>query len=84
VRNFFGYNGYGQNCDKGCGMTTIWAVVQDGKIVPETETPLQEGARVLVTLVPDIEESDFWQGVDQDSLARVWDNPQDDVYAQLL
>ncbi len=65
-------------------MTTIWAVVRDGKIVPVDNVPLQEGARVLVTVLPESDESAFWLGVDQDALASVWDNEQDDVYAQLL
>ena len=65
-------------------MTTIWAVIRDGKIVPVDDVSLQEGARVLVTVMPEVDESAFWLGVDQDALASVWDNEQDDVYAQLL
>jgi hypothetical protein len=65
-------------------MTTIRAVVRDGKIVPVDDVRLQEGAHVLVTLHPDADESTFWQGVDQDALAAIWDNQDDDVYAQLL
>nr|WP_039738464.1 hypothetical protein [Hassalia byssoidea] len=41
-----------------------------------------EGAKVLVTLLPD-DEADFWLKTSQ-SLDAVWDNTEDDVYAQLL
>ena len=45
---------------------------------------LPEGALVLVTLLPQEDESQFWMQASQASLAEVWDNPQDDIYAQLL
>ena len=44
---------------------------------------LPEGARVLVTLLPD-EEAGFWSGASENSIAAIWDNTVDDVYAQLL
>jgi hypothetical protein len=65
-------------------MTTIWGVVREGRIVPVEDVRLAEGTRVLVTVMPDEDESAFWLGVSQDALAAVWDNEQDDVYAQLL
>jgi hypothetical protein len=65
-------------------MTTVWAVVRDGKIVPVESFPLQEGARLLITVMPETEEDAFWEAINQDALAKVWDNEQDDVYAQLL
>lgn len=30
------------------------------------------------------EETEFWSQASQPSLARIWDNPEDDVYCQLL
>jgi len=44
---------------------------------------LPEGSRVLVTLVSEAE-SDFWLQASQTSLDAVWNNPEDEVYAQLL
>jgi hypothetical protein len=44
---------------------------------------LPEGAKVLVTVLPD-EEAEFWLQASQTSLDSVWDNTEDDVYAQLL
>ena len=64
-------------------MNSIWATVQGGRIEPAEHVELPEGARVLVTLLPD-DEGKFWAGASEQSLAAIWDNTEDDVYAQLL
>jgi hypothetical protein len=64
-------------------MNTVWAVVHEGKIELMEHTDLPEGARVLVTLVPD-EDRVFWMGVSRPALDVIWDNDEDDVYAELL
>lgn len=58
-------------------------MVRQGKIEPIDSTELPEGTRVLVTLLPD-DEAEFWLQASQESLNEVWDNPEDDLYAQLL
>ncbi|NOT53083.1 MAG: hypothetical protein HOP18_00615 [Deltaproteobacteria bacterium] len=63
---------------------TVWAVIRDGKIEPLEHLELPEGAQVLVTLLSDDEEARFWQGAAQTSLDAIWDNAEDDVYAELL
>jgi hypothetical protein len=64
-------------------LQTLWAVVHEGKLeVPET-VKLPEGAKAIVTLLPD-DESQFWAAASEKSLAVAWDNAEDDVYAQLL
>lgn len=63
--------------------STVWAVVSSGKIEPVEPVVLPEGSRVLVTLLSDAE-SEFWLHVSQKSLDAAWDNPEDEVYAQLL
>ena len=66
-------------------LKTVWATVREGKIELLEPTDLSEGTKVLVTLLPDNEEdSEFWAQASQSSLDTVWDNPEDDVYAQLL
>lgn len=62
---------------------SLRAVIHDGKIEPLDKLDLPEGAKVLVTLMTD-EESQFWLEASQVSLNAVWDNPEDDVYGQLL
>ena len=64
-------------------LNTMWAVVRDGKIKLLSDTPLIEGSKLLVTIFPE-QEKDFWSLASQDSLDAVWDNEEDDVYAQLL
>ena len=62
---------------------TVWAVVRDGKATPVEATELPEGARVLLTVLDD-DERDFWLRAGQKSLDAIWDNAEDDIYAELL
>lgn len=64
-------------------LNSVWATIQQGRSELVEQIELPEGARVLVTVLPD-EESRFWTVVSEESLASVWDNAEDDVYAQLL
>jgi predicted DNA-binding antitoxin AbrB/MazE fold protein len=61
----------------------VRAVVHDGRIEPLDRLDLPQGTRVLVTVVQE-DEGDFWREASQPSLEAVWDNPEDDVYGQLL
>ena len=62
---------------------TLRAIIHEGKIEPLEEVNLPEGSKVLVTLLAD-EEAEFWFQASHASLEPIWDNPEDDVYAQLL
>lgn len=64
-------------------MNTIWAVVQSGRILPEEPVELRDGQRVLVTILIDTK-SEFWLGVAGTTLDAIWNNEEDDVYAELL
>ncbi len=64
-------------------LKTLWATVRQGKIELLEPGELPEGTRVLVTLLPDDDEA-FWLSASQVSLDAVWNNTEDDVYAQLL
>jgi len=64
-------------------LRTLWAVIREGKIEPLERVDLPEGAKALVTLLLD-EEAEFWLKSSQRSLDSIWDNTEDDVYAQLL
>lgn len=57
-------------------LKTLWAAVRDGKIEPLEFGELPEGARVLVTILPD-HEVDFWRQASQESMDSVWDNSED-------
>lgn len=62
---------------------SLWATVQSGRIEPMEPVDLPEGACLLVTLLPE-DETRFWSGASEKSIAAVWDNAEDDVYAELL
>ncbi|UJB71664.1 hypothetical protein HRE53_12290 [Acaryochloris sp. 'Moss Beach'] len=64
-------------------LQTLWATIREGKIELLESTELPEGTKVLVMLLPD-DETGFWLQASQTSLDAVWDNTENDVYAQLL
>jgi hypothetical protein len=64
-------------------MNTVWAVVREGRIEPLEDIEVPEGTRVLVTLLPE-DDSPFWLAAGQQSIDIVWNNEEDDVYAELL
>ncbi|HEY9693421.1 MAG TPA: hypothetical protein V6D15_14510 [Oculatellaceae cyanobacterium] len=64
-------------------LKTLWATVREGKIELLEQTEIAEGTRVLVTLLPE-DETEFWLKTSEVSLNTVWDNTEDDVYAQIL
>lgn len=65
-------------------LNTVLAVVPEGRIELVEKIDLAEGTRLLVTLLPREDEDSFWMRASELALASVWDNPQDDVYADLL
>ena len=62
---------------------TITAIIREGKIEPLDKIDLPEGSKVLVTVLADVE-AEFWSRASHSSLHTIWDNLEDDVYAQLL
>lgn len=64
-------------------MNTVWAIVREGKFVPLEEVDVPEGTKVLVTLLPQ-DDASFWSATSEPSLDSVWNNVEDDVYAELL
>ena len=65
-------------------LQTVWAVIHDGKIEPLEGVAFPEGAKVIVTLLPDEEEPSFWLAASEPALNEVWENTGDDIYAELL
>jgi hypothetical protein len=62
-------------------LETVWAVVHDGKIETVGVVDAPEGTRALVTLLVE-DENYFWQSASSASLDEIWDNEEDDVYAE--
>ncbi|MEK7733567.1 MAG: hypothetical protein AAB318_05105 [Planctomycetota bacterium] len=65
-------------------LNTLWGVVKKEKIELLEKANIPEGTKVLVTVLPDDTDSQFWLKTSQTSLDAVWNNAEDDVYAKLL
>jgi hypothetical protein len=65
-------------------LQTVWAVIHDGKIEPLEDVAFPEGAKVIVTWLPEEDEPLFWLSASETSLADVWENAEDNIYAELL
>ena len=62
---------------------SLRAIVRGGRIELVEPADLPEGITLLVTPLID-EDTLFWASVNQVAFDSVWDNAEDDVYAQLL
>jgi predicted DNA-binding antitoxin AbrB/MazE fold protein len=60
----------------------IRAIINDGKIQPLDDISLPEGTELIVTVVSNGD--NFWLSASEPSLEAIWDNPEDDVYGELL
>ena len=60
----------------------IRAVVKEGRIEPIEKLDVPNGTELLVTILSNGD--DFWLNASEPSLKAIWDNPEDDVYAELL
>ena len=63
-------------------LNSTMGIVKDGKIETLERIPLPEGKRVLVTILPD--DDMFWQEASVESLERIWNHDEDDVYVRRL
>ena len=60
----------------------IRAVVNEGRIESLEKPDMPDGTEVLVTALSNGD--DFWLKASEPSLTAIWDNLEDDVYAELL
>ena len=70
-------------------LRTLRGIVREGKVSFLESAAVPDGTRALIVLLTDGEEgaaesADFWQAAGQASLDAVWNNTEDDVYAELL
>ncbi len=65
-------------------LKTLWAVVRKEKIELLEKQSIPEGTMVLITLLPNDEESAFWLGTSQVSLDSIWNNAEDEISAEIL
>lgn len=64
-------------------LSTVRAVVREGKIELLEQLVVPDGTELLVTILPGDEER-FWLGCSETALDRIWNNPEDDAYGELL
>ena len=64
-------------------LSTHQAIVHKGEIKLLEQVDLLEDAKLLITVLQD-DGSDFWIAASQSSLEKIWDDPEDDIYEQLL
>lgn len=63
-------------------LNTVRAIYKEGRIQLLEEIELSEGTEILVTPLTD--ETGFWLKASQSSLEKIWDNDEDDIYAELV
>ncbi len=64
-------------------MNSYWAKLIEGQIKLLEPIEVHEGARLLISVVLESDDSSNWQAAQMSSMKAVWDNPDDDIYAQL-
>ena len=65
-------------------LNTLWAVARNEKIKLLEKIKIPNKTKLLVTLLADTDESDFWVNTSQVCLGKIWGNKEDDVYEELL
>lgn len=63
---------------------TIDAIYEKGKLVLPAPLSLPEKSRVRVTIDSSDLERAAWLKHSEDSLLKIWDNPADDIFNELL
>ena len=64
-------------------LSTHQAIVHNGDIKLLEQVDLPEGTKLLITFLQ-VDENDFWLAASESALGKIWDNPEDDIYEQLL
>jgi hypothetical protein len=65
-------------------MTTVRAVVKDGRIQLLEPIEIADGTEVLVTVPTDDDDREFLMRITEQAFAAIWDNPEDDAHGELL
>ena len=69
--------------------TTVEAIYENGTLKLPSPLPLPEKAHVIVTIQSDTAPKDdsehtAWLKLSEETLTKAWDNPDDDVFNELL
>jgi hypothetical protein len=63
--------------------TTVEAIYDHGKLLLPAPLSLPEKSRVRVTIESDVER-EAWLKFSEENLLKIWSNPDDDVFNELL
>lgn len=63
---------------------TLQAHFDGRQILLDEPYELEPNTKLVVSLIDMKDEADFWQAASSASLDDIWDNAEDDVYAELL
>ena len=69
--------------------TTVEAIYENGTLKLPRPLPLEEKSQVVVTIqtkkgTGEADERESWLKKSEETLAKAWDNPADDVFNELL
>jgi predicted DNA-binding antitoxin AbrB/MazE fold protein len=64
-------------------INTIEAVLKNGHFVPIESVSFPDGTKARVTIIDD-DDLDFWWSASEEVIDAIWNNSEDDVYAELL
>jgi len=65
-------------------IVTLQAHFDGRQILLDEPYDLEPNTKLVVSVIDMKDESDFWQAASSASLDDIWDNAEDDVYAELL
>lgn len=65
-------------------LTTVKGIIQKHKIKLVEKVDIPEGTKLLITILSPEEDEQFWQNASISSLTKVWNNSEDNIYAELL
>jgi len=65
-------------------LNTIKAIVQKKRIHLIENIKIPERTKLLITILPNDDSNDFWQAASMTSLNKIWNNTEDNIYAELL
>ncbi len=65
-------------------IVTLQAHFDGRHILLDEPYELEPNTKLVISVIDMKDESDFWQAASSSSLDDIWDNTEDDVYAELL
>lgn len=65
-------------------LTTVKGIVQKNRIRIVENIEIPDGTKLLITILSPEENEEFWQNASLSSLDKIWNNSDDNIYAELF